>query len=120
MTKSNDGNDKYIIANIKASFDGTVIKKVDARKNLFSHVKISRNNKSDTLIFIGDYTNSVNIGDRIIKPKNSPFFYAVSNGKSPRKYVFEQIPESIFNNDQFPQAWKDSCKRNWKEVVSYE
>lgn len=120
MTRSNNGNDQLIIANIKASFDGTITNKVNIRKNLFSHVKISRNNASDTLIFIGEYTESVNIGDRIIKLKNSPFFYAVSNGKNSRKYIFEQIPESLFNDDKFPQPWKDSCKSNWKEVVIYE
>ncbi|WP_089733344.1 hypothetical protein [Chryseobacterium jejuense] len=120
MTKSNNNNDKFIITNIKASFDGTILKKVDVRKNLFSHVTISRNNKADTLIFIGDYSDSVNIGDRIIKHKDSPFFYAVSNGKSSRKYIFELIPEPIFNNDKFPKAWKDSCKRNWKEAIIHE
>ncbi|MGE8553075.1 MAG: hypothetical protein ACN6OB_03935 [Chryseobacterium jejuense] len=120
MTRSNNSNDKFIITNIKASFDGTILKKVDVRKNLFSHVIISRNNKADTLIFIGEYTDSVNIGDRIIKHKDSPFFYAVSNGKSSRKYIFELIPEPIFNNDKFPQAWKDSCKGNWKEAVAHE
>lgn len=42
LAKPDNGNDKFIIAEIKTSIDGTVIKKVAVRKNLFSHVKIFR------------------------------------------------------------------------------
>ncbi|KAA2220614.1 hypothetical protein [Chryseobacterium sediminis] len=122
ITKPDDGSggDKFTIADIKASFDGTIIKKVDLKKNVFSFVKILRKNKFDTLVNLGEYVDSINIGDRIIKQKNSPFFYAVDKEKNSRKYIFTLIPERIFNNDKFLQAWKDSCKGNWKDVVIHE
>jgi hypothetical protein len=122
ITQPDDGSsgDKFTIADIKASFDGTIIKKVDLKKNVFFFVKISRKNKFDTLVHLGEYVDSISIGDRIIKQKNSPFFYTVDKEKNSRKYIFTLIPERIFNNDKFRQAWKDSCKGNWKEVVIRE
>ncbi|PTT28636.1 hypothetical protein DBR28_16875, partial [Chryseobacterium sp. HMWF028] len=114
------GNDKFTIADIKASLDGTIIKKVDLKKSVFFHVKISRKNKFDTLISLGEYVDSISIGERITKQKNSPFFFAINKEGNSRKYIFTLIPERIFNNDKFFKAWKDSCKGNWKEVVIHE
>ena len=120
ITRPDDYGDKFTIADIKASFDGTIIKKVDLKKNVFFHVKISRKNKFDTLISLGEYVDSISIGERITKQKNSPFFFAISKEGNSRKYIFTLIPERIFNNDKFLKAWKDSCKGNWKEVVIHE
>lgn len=80
-------------------------------------LKFSEKNKFDTLIFLGEHTDSVNIGDRILKQKNSPFFYVLNKGKVPKKYIFTLISENTLNNDEFPKAWKDSCKRNWRKVL---
>ncbi|PKF73488.1 hypothetical protein [Chryseobacterium sp. PMSZPI] len=120
ITRPDDDGDKFTIADIKASFDGRIIKKVDLKKNIFSHVKISRKNKFDTLVYLGEYVDSISIGERIIKQKNSPFFFAINKESNSRKYIFTLIPERIYNNDKFPKAWKDNCKGNWKEVVIHE
>lgn len=48
-------NDKFIIQDIKAGFDGIVLKKVSVRSNdLLTHIKIKSKTK-DTLVFIGQY-----------------------------------------------------------------
>lgn len=111
-------NNKFVIADIKVDISGKIRKKVEVREGLLTHVKISRYNKFDTLVFVGISNNkSISIGDSIIKHRGSPFFYILQTGKSPKKLKFVSIPKSILNDENFPKAWKDSCKTSWKSVV---
>jgi len=117
ITKPDNSGDKFTIADIKLSIDGKVIKKVDVRKGLFLHVKISRPSKSDTIVFLGQNVDSLEIGDRIIKKGISPFFYILKEGTKPTKYIYTYISETTLDNEHFPKAWKDSCRSSWKEVM---
>ncbi|MCQ4142523.1 hypothetical protein [Chryseobacterium sp. EO14] len=109
---------KFIIADIKTEIYGKIKKKVAVRKGLLTHAKISRYKKSDTLVLLGIENNKlVDIGDSILKHKNSPFFYILQKGKNPKKLKFVSISKSILNDKTFPKEWKDSCKTVWKSVV---
>lgn len=111
-----NGN-KFTIADIKVAIEGKVKKKVAVREGLITHAKISRYNKSDTLILLGESVDRVNVGDIILKEKNSPFFYIKEEGAKRKKFTYVLIPKSILNDEDFPKQWKDSCKTSWKEVV---
>ncbi|GAA5084203.1 hypothetical protein GCM10023210_03780 [Chryseobacterium ginsengisoli] len=108
---------KFIIADIRVDIVGEIKKKVAVREGLLTHAKISRQNKFDTLIFLGENIDSVNIGDNIIKHKNSPFLYILKKGDKIKKLKYVLIPKSIFNDENFPKEWKDSCKTVWKDVI---
>ncbi|WP_378106720.1 hypothetical protein [Chryseobacterium sp. sg2396] len=109
--------DKFIIADIRVDIVGKIKKKVAVREGLLTHAKISRQNKFDTLIFLGENIDSVNIGDSIIKHKNSPYFYILEKNKNLKKLKYTLISQEILNDENFPQEWKDSCKTVWKNVV---
>lgn len=116
---SPDNKSKFIIADIKTEIKGRVKEKVEVREGLLTHAKISRYKKSDTLVLVGISNNKIiNIGDSIIKHKDSPFFYILKKGQNPRKLKFSSIPKSIINDENFPKQWKDSCKSSWRSVVS--
>ncbi|GAA5084193.1 hypothetical protein GCM10023210_03750 [Chryseobacterium ginsengisoli] len=109
---------KFIIADIKVEIYGTIKKKVAVREGLITHAKISRYKKSDTLILLGIANNKlINIGDSIIKNKNSPFFFILEKGKNPKKLKYTLISKTIFIDKNFPKEWKDSCKTVWKDVI---
>jgi len=108
---------KFTIADIRVDIVGEIKKKVEVRKGLLTHAKISRQNKFDTLIFLGENIDSVNIGDNIVKHKNSPFLYISRKGYNVKKLKYVLIPKSIFKDENFPKEWKDSCKTVWKSVV---
>jgi len=112
----NDGY-KFVVADIKVAIEGKIRNKVAVREGLITHAKISRHNKSDTLIFLGESVDSVDLGDIILKEKNSPFFYVKRQGSKRKKLKYVSIPKSILNDEDFPKEWKDSCKTNWKNVI---
>ncbi|MET3538044.1 hypothetical protein [Chryseobacterium limigenitum] len=112
----NDGF-KFIIADIRVALEGKIKKKVAVREGLITHVKLSRYNNSDTLIFLGESVDSVNVGEIILKEKNSPFFYVKGKDGKRKKLKYVSIPKSILDDEGFPKKWKDSCKTNWKDVV---
>ncbi|MDR6528254.1 hypothetical protein J2787_003673 [Chryseobacterium rhizosphaerae] len=117
FTYSPSNGNKFTIADIKVAIEGKVKKKVAVREGLITHAKISRYNKPDTLIFLGESVDRVNVGDIILKEKNSPFFYIKEEGAKRKKLTYVLIPKSILNDEDFPKQWKDSCKTSWKEVV---
>lgn len=108
---------KFILADIKIEIKGKIKKKVAVRKDLLTHVVISRLNKTDILVFLGESIDSVKIGDSFLKNKNSPFFYILKKREKPRKLRYVLIPKSMLKEKYFPREWKDSCKVNWKSVV---
>lgn len=114
---SPNNQDKFIISDISVEINGKIKKKVEVRENLLTHALIERYNKADTLIFLGENIDSVNIEDYFLKHKDSPFFYTSKQGESPKKFKYVSIPKSILNNKDFPKAWKDSCKTTWKSVI---
>lgn len=115
---SPDNQIKFTIADIKVSIDGKVKKKVALRENLFTHALITRPEKADTLIFLGDRLDSVTLGDRLVKYKNSPFIYIVKQNEKPEKLRYALISKSILNDNDFPENWKDSCRTTWKSAVT--
>lgn len=113
---SGGNNDKFIIQDIKASFDGIIVKKVSVRSNdLLTHIKIKSKTK-DTLVFIGQNINKVQINDSIYKPANTPFLF-VKRGSELKRINYTLIPARLLNIDDFKDSWKDSCKTTWKHVV---
>lgn len=108
---------KFIIADIKVGIQGKVKEKVTVRDKLLTHAIITRSNKVDTLIFLGESIDSLNINDNIVKPPNSPFIYILREGESGKKLKYVSIPKSILKDESFPKGWKDSCKNSWKSVV---
>lgn len=108
---------KFILADIKVEIKGKIKKKVAVRKNLFTHTLISRFNKTDTLIFLGESIDSVNVGDNFLKYKDSPFFYVLKQEKKVKKLKYVSIPKSILTDENFPKEWKDSCKTAWRSVA---
>ncbi|MFN1217155.1 hypothetical protein ACKW6Q_09230 [Chryseobacterium kwangjuense] len=108
---------KFILADIKVEIKGKIKKKVAVRKNLFTHTLISRFNKTDTLIFLGESIDSVNVGDNFLKYKDSPFFYVLKQEKKVKKLKYVSIPKSILTDENFSKEWKDSCKTAWRSVV---
>lgn len=114
---SPDNDNKFTIADIKVEIRGIIKRKVAVREGLVTHVKISRYNKSDTLVFLGENIDSVNIGDNITKYKNSPFFYILRKGEPSKKLKYVLISRTIFNDENFPKNWKDSCNTTWKSVM---
>ncbi|PWW29887.1 MULTISPECIES: hypothetical protein [unclassified Chryseobacterium] len=109
--------DKFIIDDINTNIEGKIKRKVAVRKNLLTHVLIERAHKNDTLIFLGEAMDSVQIGDNLFKQKNSPFFYVSRQGEKNKKLKYVLIPKSVVDDNNFPDAWKDSCRNNWKNVV---
>ncbi|WP_288435979.1 hypothetical protein [uncultured Chryseobacterium sp.] len=108
---------KFILADIKIAITGKIKKKVAVRDNLLTHALIERSNKVDTLIFLGENIDSVNVNDNIIKPKNSPFLYVIRSNESNKKLKYVSIPKSILNDEKFPKDWKDSLNNNWKSLI---
>jgi hypothetical protein len=109
---------EFIIADIKTEIYGKIKKKVAVREGLLTHAKISRYKKSDTLVLLGIENNKlINIGDSILKHKNSPFFYILGKNKNPQKLKYTLISKTILNDKDFPKEWKDSCKTVWKDVI---
>ncbi|GAA5084200.1 hypothetical protein GCM10023210_03770 [Chryseobacterium ginsengisoli] len=107
---------KSTIERLQFEIKGKVIEKIEVRKNLISHVKLKISNKKDTVIFIGESIDSINIGDYMSKSKNSPFFYVKNNQKF-KKLKFVSISKNVIYDENFPKEWKDSCKTIWKGVV---
>ncbi|AZB01110.1 hypothetical protein EG359_16455 [Chryseobacterium joostei] len=106
-------NQKWIIHNIKYSFQGIIIEKVEVRKGVLSHAKIKIGQK-DTLIFLNK-VEMVSIGDSIKKFTNNPFYYYKHNGLW-HKQVFEIISQDLQNSKNFPKDWKNKCDGEWKEA----
>ncbi len=111
LTRNSD--EKFVIKDIKLELTGQIIKKVDIRKGLFTHLKIRRNKQADTVIFAGGFIDHSSVGDLIVKKKNTPYCFVVSKGIK-RKYPFTLIPKKMIHNENFPPAWRDSCKTAWK------
>lgn len=106
-------NQKWIIHNIKYSFQGIIIEKGEVRKGVLSHAKIKIGQK-DTLIFLNK-VEMVSIGDSIKKFTNSPFYYYKHNSVW-HKQVFEIISHDLQNSKNFPKDWKNNCDGEWKEA----
>ncbi|KFF25305.1 hypothetical protein IW16_14935 [Chryseobacterium vrystaatense] len=117
FTYSPKNNDKLIIADIRVEVEGIIKKKVAVRDGLMTHVKVARRNKPDTLIFLGERIDSVDINENIMKYRNSPFFYISSHVGKPKKLRYVSIPKSILEDKSFPEAWKDSCRNGWRNIL---
>jgi len=114
---SPNNDSKFIIKDIKTEINGKIKNKIAVRKNLLTHAVVERPYKKDTLIFFGESIDSINIGDYIMKNRNSPFFYIIKNSRKVKKLKFVSIPKSILSDKNFPNDLKDSCKSNWKSVL---
>ncbi|KFC17814.1 hypothetical protein SAMN05444360_109187 [Chryseobacterium carnipullorum] len=109
-------NDKFIIQDIKAGFDGIVLKKVSVRSNdLLTHIKIKSKTK-DTLVFIGQNINNIKMDDSIYKPAGTPFLF-IKSRRQTKRINYSLIPSRLLYSDDFEASWKDSCKTTWKHIV---
>lgn len=114
LTRNSD--EKFVIRDIKVELYGTISKKIDVRPNLYTHLKIQRYKKSDTVLFAGSFINHIELGDSIIKKKDTPYCFIIHNNLK-KKYTYTLIPRKIFHNKDFLPAWKDSCNAGWKPYV---
>lgn len=81
---------KLVLDDLKVGFKGKVLEKIDVREDLFVHLKISRLNQADTVVFFGK-TDSVSIGDTLVKYPNSPFCTLVKKDSSRLNFVYTFI-----------------------------
>ena len=106
-------------SDIKSDFDGKIIEKIALRKDLLSHIKIKRYKAADTIIFIGENINNVQVGDSILKQKNSPYFYIENKNNITRKYIYVKVLKKDLNDKDFPLLLKNKFENEWKDCVVY-
>jgi len=111
-----NSNDKVVIRDIKVQVKGIVVEKIALRKNLYLNVKLKREKKIDTVVDVSSFNDSINIGDSLIKNSNTPYCFIIRN-KVKKKYPFTLIPKKMIQNENFPPAWRDSCKTSWKPLL---
>lgn len=111
-----NSNCKLVLDDLKVSFRGKVLQKIDVREGLFLHLKISRLNQADTIVFF-EKTDSVTIGDTLIKYPNSPFCTLAKKDSTKLNFIYTFIKREDIECRKLKEYLSKNKQIDWKKVI---